>query len=171
MRELKRVTKDECIVNILSLWYQMPVSEILKISQNIKRNGQYTPEKGETDTMKLDVVKTNYQKGERPEIRMKLKESGNGLESITIIYRNENDLPELERLATERREAWNKPLPKGGEKAMDKGTPDRITETITWKPDAKPEQGGKDSAKTVPGITVQDGKLYRTEIPVKDKKQ
>ena len=51
---------------------------------------------------------------------------------------------------------------------MNKGTPDRITETITWKPDSKSEQGGKDSAKIVPGITVQDGKLYRTELPVKD---
>ena len=54
------------------------------------------------------TVKTIYQQGESPEVRMKLKKSGVGLESVTIIYRNENDLPELERIAQERRTPWQK---------------------------------------------------------------
>lgn len=54
-------------------------------------------------------MRTVYQQGERPEIRMKLKESGNGLESITIIYRTKDELPELERIAKERLKAWEQP--------------------------------------------------------------
>ena len=55
---------------------------------------------------------------------------------------------------------------------MDKAKPkmDRVTVTFTGKVNPKTE-AIKDSAlnpETVPGITVQDGMLYRTEIPVKD---
>lgn len=108
MSELKRVTKEECIVNVLSLWYQIPVSKILRISQNIKRNGQYTPtEQGENVKMKLEDLKTNYQKGERPEIRITFAE-GEGTKpgAVTLIYRTEKDFPMLLKEADKMISAW-----------------------------------------------------------------
>ena len=55
------------------------------------------------------AMKTIYQQGETPEVRMKLKEYGDGLEAVTIIYRNENDLPKLEKVATEWQKEWQEP--------------------------------------------------------------
>ncbi len=46
-----------------------------------------------------------YRKGENAELRMKLAKKG-GLESVTIVYTNKSELPELERMARERVEAW-----------------------------------------------------------------
>ena len=107
MSDLRQITKEECIVNLLSLWYHLPVSKILKIGKNIKSNGQYTPEKGEAVKMKLEDIKTNYQKGERPEIRITFEEGeGDKPGAVTLIYRTEKDFPKLLKEADKMISAW-----------------------------------------------------------------
>lgn len=89
------------------------------------------------------------QPGEQNEIRLTLK--GQAVERITIVYRNENDLPEMEQFAAERLEAWRKPLQKGGE-------------IMAAKPNTKPEP-----EKTKKGVVVKNHKVYITDIPDKGK--
>ena len=51
-------------------------------------------------------MKTTYQKGDHKEIRLSL--DGETPTGITIIYQNEDDLPELEAKAQEMAETWQR---------------------------------------------------------------
>lgn len=100
MAELRRITKGELQLNVIALKYGVSVAEVERAYwQTVKEE-----KKGQE---RDDVMKTIYQQGEQTEIRMKL--DGSKPETVTIIYRNENELEELERQATEWVKTWQEP--------------------------------------------------------------